>query len=96
MSLCYVEYGTINQVNTLRVRQNGPHFADNILKCIFLNENVWILIKISSKFAPKGLINNMPAIGSDNDLAPKRRQAIIWTDDGLFIDITPPWGVKKS
>ena len=26
--------------------------ADNILKCIFLNENVWISIKISLKFIP--------------------------------------------
>ena len=26
--------------NTLRPRQNGRHFADYILKCIFLNENV--------------------------------------------------------
>ena len=27
--------------------------ADDIFKCIFLNENVWILIKISQKFVPK-------------------------------------------
>ena len=43
--------------NTLRPRQNGRHFPDDILKCIFLNENVWILIKISLKFIPKGPIN---------------------------------------
>ena len=36
-------------------------FADNICKCIFLNENVWILIKISRIYVPKGLINNVPA-----------------------------------
>ena len=34
-------------INTLRPRQNGRHFADDIFKCIFLNENVWIPIKIS-------------------------------------------------
>ena len=28
--------------------------ADDIFKCIFLNENVWILINISLKFVPKG------------------------------------------
>ena len=28
----------------------------------FLNENVWILIKISLKFVPKGSINNIQAI----------------------------------
>ena len=33
-------------LNTLRPRQNGRHFADDIFKCIFLNENVWIPIKI--------------------------------------------------
>ena len=27
-------------------------FADRIFKYIFLNENVWILIKISLKFVP--------------------------------------------
>ena len=48
--------------NTLRPRQNGRHFADDIFKCIFLNENVWISIKVSLKFVPNGLINNMPAL----------------------------------
>ena len=28
-----------NKVNTLRPRQNGRHFPDNIFKCIFLFEN---------------------------------------------------------
>ena len=32
--------------------KNGRHFADDILKCIFLNENVWIPIEISLKFVP--------------------------------------------
>ena len=48
--------------NTLRPRQNGSHFADDIFKCIFLNENIWISIKISLKFVPKGPINNIPAL----------------------------------
>ena len=48
--------------NTLRPRQNGRHFAYDIFKCIFLNENVWILFKISLKFVPGGLINNIPAL----------------------------------
>ena len=51
-----------NMVNTLRPRQNGRHFTDGIFKCIFLNENAWILIKISMKFVPKGPINNIPAL----------------------------------
>ena len=47
---------------TLRPRQNGRHFADDIFKCIFLNENVSISIKISLMFVPKGPINNIPAL----------------------------------
>ena len=49
-------------VNTLRPRQNGLRFADDVFKYVFLNENVWILIKISLKFVPKGLINNILAL----------------------------------
>ena len=33
-------------------------------------------------FVPKGPINTIPAFGTDNGLAPSRRQAIIWTYDG--------------
>ena len=36
--------------------------ADDIFKCIFLNENIWISLKISQKFIPKGAINNIPAL----------------------------------
>ena len=36
--------------------------ADNIFKCIFLNENVWILLKISLWFVPKIPIDNIPAL----------------------------------
>ena len=49
-------------INTLRERQNCRHFADDIFKCIFLNENVWILFKISLKFVPKLQMNNIPAL----------------------------------
>ena len=37
-------------------------FADDIFTCIFVNENIWASIKISLKFVPKGLINNIPAL----------------------------------
>ena len=46
----------------IEAETNGRHFADDIFKCIFLNENAWILIKISLKFVPKGPINNIPAL----------------------------------
>ena len=48
--------------STLKPRQNGRHIADDIFKCIFLNENAFILIKIFLKFVPKGPINNIPAL----------------------------------
>ena len=47
------------EFNTLRMRQNACHFPDDILKWIFLNENVWILIKISSKFVPRVQLMNL-------------------------------------
>ena len=49
-------------LNTLRPRQNGRHFPDDIFKCISLNENVWISIKISLNSVPNGPINNIPAL----------------------------------
>ena len=42
--------------------QNCRHFADDIFKCISLNENMWISLKISLKFVPKDRINNIPAL----------------------------------
>ena len=48
--------------NTLRPRLNGRHFPDDIFKCIFLNENVWISLQISLKFDPEVQINNIPAL----------------------------------
>ena len=48
--------------NTFRPRQNGRHFADDIFKCIFLNEDARISLKISLKFVPKVRINNIPAL----------------------------------
>ena len=49
-------------INILRPRQNGRHLPDDILKCVSLNENVWISIEISLKFVHKVSINNIPAL----------------------------------
>ena len=35
-------------------------FPDDIFKYIFVNENIWISIKM--KFVPHGTINNIPAL----------------------------------
>ena len=48
--------------NSLRPRLNRRHFADDISKCILLNENVLISINISLKFIPKGPINYILAL----------------------------------
>ena len=58
----FIQAPSYPSVNTLRLRQNGRHFPDNIFKCIFMNENVWISMKISLKFVPKSPINNIPAL----------------------------------
>ena len=49
-------------VDILKPKQDGYHFADNIFKCIFLNDNEWISLNISLKFIPKVRINNIPAL----------------------------------
>ena len=57
---CCLELYGHEIVNTLRPRRNRRHFADDIFKCIFLDKNVLISIKISLKFIPKGPIDNIP------------------------------------
>ena len=48
--------------NSLRPRQNGRHFTDNIFKCIFLNENFWNSDDIQLKCVPLGLIYNISLV----------------------------------
>ena len=49
-------------LDTLRLWQNGRHFTDDIFKCFFLNETIWIMNNISMMFVPKGPINNIPSL----------------------------------
>ena len=67
---------SLYSVNTLRSRQNRRHVAS----AFSLKKMFWIPIKISSTFVPKGPINTISVIGSNNIFAPCRRQAIIWTN----------------
>ena len=67
MCRCNWEFSSFTQLyfksfNTLRPRQNVRHFADDILKRIFVNEDVRISIWISLKFVPKGPIDNIPVL----------------------------------
>ena len=48
--------------NILWPTQNGRHYPDDIWKGIFLNENVWISIKISLNFVGSGLIKCITAL----------------------------------
>ena len=57
-----VSYTVNVTLNSLRPRRNRRHFADDVSKCIFINQNVLISNKISLKFIPTSTINNMPAL----------------------------------
>ena len=52
----------ILNVNTSPRGQNGRHFADDMLRCIFVNEKFSILIKIWLRFVPKGPIKGRSAV----------------------------------
>ena len=54
-------FQTLSAINISRPRQNRRHWTD-IFKCIFFNENVWILLKVSLRFVLKVWINNIPAL----------------------------------
>ena len=55
-------WNTILYINLLRPRQRDCNFPDDIFKCIFLNENVWISLKISLMFLHKVRVDNIPAL----------------------------------
>ena len=70
--------------NSSSPAQNGRPFASAIFKHIFMSEKFCILIRISLKFVHNGPIDNIQMNGSDDGLAPTRRQAIIWTNADRF------------
>ena len=57
-----VSFFQVFHLNTLRSRQDGRNFPDDILNWIFLNENDLISIEFLLKFVPRGPINNIPAL----------------------------------
>ena len=54
-------------------------FADDIFRCIFVNENSWILNKISLSICSVGFNWQYGSIDLDNGSALIGRQAIVWT-----------------
>ena len=53
--------------------------ANDVLQCIFLDENDRILVQMSLKFVPNSVLKG--SIGSANGFATNRWQVITWTDD---------------
>ena len=61
--ICYIDNVYLNEsLNSFPPWQNGRHFLDDIIRCIFVNKKFRILIKISSTLFAKGLIDNNPAL----------------------------------
>ena len=49
-------------INSSPPEQNGRHLADDIFRCIFVNEKFCISIQISLKLVPKGQIDYKSAL----------------------------------
>ena len=64
-----------------------PPFSRWHFQMHFLHENVGVSIKISLSVFPRGPVNNIAALIRLVGDKPGRRQAIIWTNDGLFGDV---------
>ena len=52
----------IKQFNSCSPGENDRDFAVDVFRCIFVNKNYCILIKISLKFVPKSPIDNKTAL----------------------------------
>ena len=95
----FLHNGISYTVNSLKLRRNERCNADDIFKCIFLKENVWIPTKISLKFVPKGRINNIPALvqitarrcPGDKPLSEPRMESLL-----THICVTRPQWVKMT
>ena len=60
LNMLHLDHAT--DINSLRPRRDRRHFADGIFKCIFLNENELISLRISLRFVPKVRINNVSSL----------------------------------
>ena len=49
-------------INTLSPGQSGCQFADDIIKCIFLNENFSVSNEISLEYVSSAPIDNISAL----------------------------------
>ena len=69
------------------------HFAEDVFKCIFMNEKLCIFIRIPLTFIPKGVIDDK--LGSGNGLAPNMRHYLHqwWPSSLTHIWSTRRWVV---
>ena len=80
--LCWLDW-LLNGVpghtlNTLRPGKNGRHFTGHF-QVHFLEHKLWISKQNFAEICSVWPNRHYGSIGSDNGLAPNRRQAIIWT-----------------
>ena len=68
-----------NALAHLALGKMAPFFklADDNFKCIFLNEQDKIAIRISLKLFPRGPIDNKPTLFLGNGLVPNRRHYLM-------------------
>ena len=82
----WYSYGTDFISNTLRPRQNGRHFPNDTFQMNFLERKCVNFDSDFTEVCSQWSNEQYSSIRSDNGLAPARRQAIIWTNDGEFTD----------
>ena len=71
------------ELNTLRPRQDVRQLRDDIFKCIFSWKNIFeFRLQFHWSLFPRVQLPIFQQY-ADDDMAPSRRQVIIWTNDGL-------------
>ena len=85
-TMLHIRYSSQTYFNTLRPRQNGCNFPDDIFKCMFLKENVSTTIKISLDIVPRGPITNTPTFSSVSWLLQNFPQSVT---------VLLPWSVQN-
>ena len=76
-------------VNTLWPKQSGRHSADDISKCLFVNENVRIPVKISLNCILDVRIDDIPALSR---VMAGRRSGDKLLSDQMMVSLPTPQG----
>ena len=76
MHQCYTGDVCAIPLTRLPLDTTAVILADDIFKCIFVNESYKITIQISLKLVPMSPTANKASTGSGNGLAPNKQQAI--------------------